>query len=70
MVSIPDDLLERIDGRAQAKHESRSGFLRLLAERELAAKAGEEQPGIEALLGEPVRFSEANSRRSAWGLYR
>jgi metal-responsive CopG/Arc/MetJ family transcriptional regulator len=56
MVSFPDDLLERIDTQARARHESRSGFLRALAERELAAQASEERPGIEALLGEPVRL--------------
>jgi metal-responsive CopG/Arc/MetJ family transcriptional regulator len=56
MVSIPDDLLERIDMQARAKHETRSGFLRELAERELAAEASGERAGIEALLGEPVRL--------------
>lgn len=56
MVSLPDDLLERIDMQAQARHESRSGYLRLLAERELAAEASEGRPEIEALLGEPVHL--------------
>jgi len=54
MVSLPDDLLERIDMQARAKHESRSGFLRELAERELAAQASGQRAAIEALLGEPV----------------
>lgn len=56
MVSLPDDLLERIDTQARARHESRSGFLRELAERELAAEASEERLEIEALLGGPVRL--------------
>jgi metal-responsive CopG/Arc/MetJ family transcriptional regulator len=56
MVSFPDDLLERIDVQARARHESRSGFLRELAERELAARASQERSGIQALLGDPVRL--------------
>ncbi len=36
MISIPDALLERIDLHARAERETRSGFLRRLAERELA----------------------------------
>jgi metal-responsive CopG/Arc/MetJ family transcriptional regulator len=56
MVSLPDDLLERIDMQACARHESRSGFLRELAERELAAEAGKKRSGIHALLGNPVRL--------------
>jgi metal-responsive CopG/Arc/MetJ family transcriptional regulator len=56
MVSLPDELLERIDVHARARQASRSGFLRELAERELAAAADEKQAGIEALLGEPVRL--------------
>jgi metal-responsive CopG/Arc/MetJ family transcriptional regulator len=56
MVSLPDELLERIDLRARARHESRSGFLRELAERELDSEASRERSGIETLLGEPVRL--------------
>jgi metal-responsive CopG/Arc/MetJ family transcriptional regulator len=54
MVSLPDDLLERIDMRARARHATRSGFLRELAERELAAEARQSRGEIEGLLGEPV----------------
>ena len=54
MVSFPDDLLERIDIQARARHASRSGFLRELAERELAVNASQERSGIQALLGDPV----------------
>ncbi len=56
MVSLPDDLLERIDMRARARHATRSGFLRELAERELAAEARQSRTEIEGLLGEPVRL--------------
>jgi negative regulator of replication initiation len=41
MISIPDDLLERLDARAKAVGETRSGFLQRLAEREV--KAAEER---------------------------
>ncbi|HEX3737615.1 MAG TPA: type II toxin-antitoxin system HicB family antitoxin [Solirubrobacterales bacterium] len=35
LISIPDDLLSRIDGAANRAGESRSGFLRRVAEREV-----------------------------------
>jgi metal-responsive CopG/Arc/MetJ family transcriptional regulator len=35
MISIPDDLLARLDDRARRRGTSRSGLLRELAEREL-----------------------------------
>lgn len=35
MISIPDDLLVRLDAHARANGETRSGVLRRLAEREL-----------------------------------
>ncbi len=54
MVSLPDELLERIDTRARARHSTRSGFLRDLAERELASDTQRTRTEIEALLGEPV----------------
>ena len=54
MVSLPDDLLERIDARARAGHATRSGFLRELAERELAVEARQGRAEIEKLLGDPV----------------
>lgn len=56
MVSLPDELLERIDTRARARHSTRSGFLRDLAERELTADAQRTQTEVEALLGDPVRL--------------
>jgi len=54
MVSLPDDLLERIDARARRRRATRSGFLRELAERELASEEEREWEEIEELLGEPV----------------
>jgi|GEM_PF-307298 len=56
MVSIPDDLLARIDARVEAEHATRSGFLQRLAEHELAARGRQQQQRIEELLGEPVRL--------------
>jgi metal-responsive CopG/Arc/MetJ family transcriptional regulator len=56
MVSLPDDLLEQIDTHVRARHSTRSGFLREIAERELAAEAAQGQTEIEALLGDPVRL--------------
>ncbi len=37
MISVPDELLKRLDARAQEVGASRSGFLQGLAERELEA---------------------------------
>jgi metal-responsive CopG/Arc/MetJ family transcriptional regulator len=50
MISIPDDLLERLDAMAEANRESRSGFLRRLAERELAADESRRRAEMERLL--------------------
>jgi uncharacterized protein YdeI (YjbR/CyaY-like superfamily) len=44
MISIPDDLLERLDAQARANQETRSGYLQRLAEREItAAQVGRRQ---------------------------
>jgi metal-responsive CopG/Arc/MetJ family transcriptional regulator len=56
MISIPDGLLERIDAYAEARRESRSGFLRRLAERELEAREGDQRKRFEELLGPPVQM--------------
>jgi len=50
MISIPDDLLDRLDAQAEANRESRSGFLRRLAERELAADEDRRRAEVERLL--------------------
>ncbi len=62
MVSLPDELLERIDTHARARHSTRSGFLRDLAERELTADAQRSQTEVEALLGDPVRLGGDSTR--------
>ena len=58
MISIPDKLLKRIDGYVEAAHESRSGFLQRLAERELERAEGRDREEIERLLNEiqPLDF--------------
>ncbi len=50
MISMPDDLLERLDAQARANRETRSGFLRRLAERELAGDEDRRRAEIERLL--------------------
>jgi HicB_like antitoxin of bacterial toxin-antitoxin system len=54
MISIPDKLLERIDAHARASRETRSGFLRRVAERELLEGEGLQRRQLEELLGPPV----------------
>ena len=54
MISMPDDLLARIDAQVESEHATRSGFLRRLAERELAEENRQRRRRIEELLGEPV----------------
>lgn len=50
MISIPDDLLERLDAQARANRETRSGYLRRLAERELEADVYRRRQELEELL--------------------
>jgi metal-responsive CopG/Arc/MetJ family transcriptional regulator len=50
MISLPDELLERIDAYARRRHTTRSGLLRELAERELATDAAERGKRIRELL--------------------
>jgi hypothetical protein len=50
MISMPDDLLDRLDAQARANRETRSGFLRRLAERELGAELAREREQLEDLL--------------------
>lgn len=52
MISIPDDLLDRLDALARTKQETRSGFLQRLAERELEAADSHMRSEVERLLGE------------------
>lgn len=50
MISMPDELLDRLDAQARANRETRSGFLQRLAERELAAARSREREELEELL--------------------
>lgn len=50
MISIPDDLLARLDAQARANRETRSGFLRRLAERELDTGEAQRRRHFEDLL--------------------
>ncbi len=50
MISIPDDLLERLDAQAQANSETRSGYIRRLAERELSSAETLRRAEVERLL--------------------
>jgi len=50
MISIPDDLLERLDAQARSNGETRSGFLQRLAEAELAAESTRQRRRWEEML--------------------
>jgi hypothetical protein len=52
MISIPDKLLERVDSRAKALGETRSGFLQRLAEREVRAAEGRRREEVKRLWDE------------------
>lgn len=58
MISIPDGLLERLDAHVEAVHETRSGFLQRVAERELERAERHDRDEIERLLSEikPIDF--------------
>lgn len=52
MISIPDSLLERLDAQARTSRETRSGFLRRLAERELELADSHIRDEVDRLLNE------------------
>ncbi len=52
MISIPDSLLDRLDAQARASRETRSGFLRRLAERELESAGSHMRNEVDRLLSE------------------
>lgn len=56
MISMPDDLLARIDAQSQANRETRSGFLRRLVERELETDDARRRKELEDLLGPPMNL--------------
>ena len=52
MISIPDDLLARLDAQARANRETRSGFLQRLAERELEDADARVRADVDRLLSQ------------------
>ncbi len=52
MISIPDDLLDRLDLRAKEVGQSRSGLLQHLAERELEDQERGRRKEVKRLMGE------------------
>jgi hypothetical protein len=62
MISMPDDLLDRLDAQARANRETRSGFLRRLAERELEIDEARQRREIEGLLGPPLHMGGDSAR--------
>jgi len=54
MISIPDNLLERLDAQARANRETRSGLLRRLVEREVSVESVKRRKEFEDLLGPPI----------------
>lgn len=50
MISMPDDLLARLDALARARRETRSGVLQQLAERELQSASAKQRQELEELL--------------------
>ncbi|HET7589024.1 MAG TPA: type II toxin-antitoxin system HicB family antitoxin [Solirubrobacterales bacterium] len=50
MISLPDELLKRIDNYVRERGETRSGFLRRLAEREVENSETERRRHIEDLM--------------------
>jgi hypothetical protein len=58
MISIPDKLLELIDNHVAAAHETRSGFLQRVAERELEMAERHDRAEIARMLDQiqPLDF--------------
>jgi hypothetical protein len=56
LISLPDNLLRRIDEYAQRTAETRSGFLQRLAESEIAADNALRKKEFEDLLGPPLHL--------------
>jgi metal-responsive CopG/Arc/MetJ family transcriptional regulator len=52
MISIPDKLLERLDARAKAAGETRSGLLQRLAEQELTEQEQRRRTEVKRLMKE------------------
>ena len=54
MVSIPDELLERLDERAREQGTTRSGLIQRLAAREVEHELAERVRRVRELLANPV----------------
>jgi hypothetical protein len=54
MISMPDNLLERLDAHARANRETRSGLLRRLVEQEISVESANRRKEFEDLLGPPI----------------
>lgn len=61
MISIPDDLLGRLDAQARVNHETRSGLLRRLVERELSVDNTRRRKEFEELLGKATEPMGGNA---------
>jgi len=53
MITLPDELLARLDAHARYRRRSRGDLLRNLAEREIAVGAGERRRRLAQLLASP-----------------
>jgi HicB_like antitoxin of bacterial toxin-antitoxin system len=69
MISIPDDLLKRVDAKASAAGETRSGFLQRLAEREVQAGEERRREEVKRLLDQ-VRIEVPDDDPEAWDVVR
>lgn len=63
LVSIDDRLLERLDGEARKRGQSRSALLSELAAKELGLAKG---PGVSPEVGEAMRRMEALFRNATY----
>jgi predicted DNA-binding protein len=71
MISMSDDLLERLDAQARANRETRSGFLQRLAERELESAEDRRRIEVRRLLDElRAEFRDGEPRIDAARLIR
>jgi HicB_like antitoxin of bacterial toxin-antitoxin system len=69
MISFPDKLLERLDSRAKALGETRSGFLQRLAEREVEDGEAQRRQEINRLWDE-VRIELPPGDPEKWDVVR
>jgi len=63
MISIPDEVLTRLDAYVSQKGETRSGFLRRLAEAEIDSTEAARRRHFEDLLGKATASMGGNAAR-------